>query len=102
MNLAGTSDGRTLFITQVRYGPDHNGREFAPDADRHETGIAAIRAMRARLRRSGACLERWQPLQNAGLVRGYLVTFSDDVYSELRQLTLLESEHWLPRRITRR
>lgn len=102
MNLAGTSDGRTLFITQVRHGPDHNGREFAPEADRHETAIAAIRALRTWLHRSGACLELWQPLRHAGRVRGYLMTFSDDVYSELQRLTLLESEHWLPRQITRR
>lgn len=102
MNLAGSSDGRTLLISAIRFAPDHNGRLFSPDTDDRETAVAAIKALRRWLYDTGACLEHWQAVQHAGQTRAYLVTFSDPVYTELRRLTLLESEHWLPGRLTRR
>lgn len=100
-NLAGSTDGRTLFINQIRYRPDHNGRQFAPDTDGHQTAIAAIKTLRRWLHSHGACLERWEALRHAGRVRGYLLTFSDNVYPPLHGLTLLESEHWLPNQVSR-
>lgn len=102
MNLAGSSDGRTLLINAIRYAPDHNGRLFSPAKDDRATAIAAIKVLRRWLYDSGACLEHWQAVRHAGQTRGYLVTFSEPVYAQLQRLTLLESEHWLPSRLSRR
>lgn len=102
MNIAASSDGRTVMINQVRFGPDHNGGEFAQRPNDRGTAIAAIRELRRWLHREGVCLERWETLRHGGQVRGYLLAFSDDVYPMLHRKTVLESEHWLPRQLSRR
>lgn len=102
MSIAADTDGRTILISQVRAGPDHNGRLFATGRDRHTVAIAAIRTLRRLLRAEGICLERWQKITRADQIEGYLLTFSDAAYPVLRQRTVLESEHWLPNRLSRR
>jgi len=102
MNIAATSDGRTLFISQVRSAPDHNAGQFSPRADRRTEAVAAIRALRRALRHQGICLERWETIRHGQRLRGYVLTFSDDAYSLLREATVLESEHWLPGPLSRR
>lgn len=102
MNIAADSNGHTLLISQIRYAPDHNGRLFVGHDDRHTVAIAAIRELRRQLRRQGVCLERWQKVRRGGDVKGYRLTFSDEAYPFLQQLTVLESEHWLPQRASRR
>jgi hypothetical protein len=102
MNIAAASDGRTVFISQVRSGPDHNLGEFAPSEDRRAEAVAAIRAVRQVLQPEGVCLRRWETIRHGRRVRGYLLTFSDDAYALLREQTVLESEHWLPGPLSRR
>jgi hypothetical protein len=102
MNIAAASDGRTVFISQVRSGPDHNLGEFVPRKDRRAEAVAAIRAIRQALHREGVCLQRWESIEHGRRVRGYLLTFSDDAYALLREQTVLESEHWLPGSLSRR
>jgi hypothetical protein len=102
MNIAATSDGRTVFISQVRSEPDHNLGEFGPWEDRRAEAVAAIRAVRQVLQREGVCLQRWKSIRHGRRVRGYLMTFSDNAYALLREQTVLESEHWLPGSLSRR
>lgn len=102
MDIAGDTEGRTILIDKIRAAPQHNGRLFQDSRDRHEVAIAAIRTLRRRLLAEGVCLERWRPVTRAGRIEGYLLTFSDEIYAILEQHTVLESEHWLPSRMTRR
>lgn len=102
MNIAADTDGRTILISRVRRGPDHNGRLFATERDRHTVAIAAIRTLRRLLHAEGICLDRWRKITRGESVQGYLLTFSDAAYPALRQRTVLESEHWLPSRLSGR
>lgn len=100
MDIAGDTLGRTILIDAVRAAPNHNGQLFRGRRDRHEVAIAAIRALRRLLYIEGICLERWRPVVRGARIEGYLLTFSDDGYSILQRHTVIESEHWLPHRLT--
>ena len=103
MDIAADTQGRTILIDKVRAAPNHNGRLFQDRRDAHEVAIDAIRRLRRLLLREGICLERWRPVSRAGRIEGYLLSFSDEVYSILQRHTVLESEHWLPpSRLSRR
>lgn len=100
MSLAADSQGRTVFVTRLRPGPDHNGSEFRRTPDRRwpqHSSSDAIRLIGAALEGHGIRLERSQPLRRGRRIHGYLLEFSDNAYDVLKAFTVLESEHWLPR-----
>jgi hypothetical protein len=100
MSLAADSAGRTLYITQLRPGPSHNGTEFRRDFKRrwpHHSSEDAIRLIGSALEDHGIRLERTQAVRAGRRVQGYFLEFSDDAYEILKRFTVLESEHWLPR-----
>lgn len=101
MTLAADSEGRTILVSQLRPGPDHNGSEFRRTPDDHwpqHSSSDAIRLIGATLEDHGIQLERAQPLRRGRRVQAYLLEFSENAYDVLKQFTVLESEYWLPRR----
>jgi hypothetical protein len=54
------------------------------------------------LEHEGIRLERMQTVRRGQKVVGYLLEFSDNAYDFLKQFTVLESEHWLPRNTSSR
>jgi len=101
MTLAADREGRTVLVSRLRPGPDHNGAEFRRTLDRswpHHSSLDAIRLIGAALQDHGIRLERSQPLRQGHRIQAYLLEFSDNAYEVLKQYTVLESEHWLPRR----
>lgn len=101
MTLAADSDGRTILVSRVRRGPDHNGSRFrrmAGSKARLLHAAQAIDLIGAALQDRGIRLQRVQPLGHGRRVTGFFLEFSDNAYDYLRQFTVLESEHWLPKR----
>jgi hypothetical protein len=105
MSLAAGSDGRTILLSRMRQGPDHNGYRFRP----HPTSRTGKRRSRRAvecigdvLENEGIRLERMQTVRRGQKVVGYLLEFSDNAYEFLKQFTVLESEYWLPRNTSRR
>lgn len=101
MTLAAGSDGKTILLSRVRLGPDHNGYRFRPGpTSRLGQGqsLRAIQCIGAVLEHEGIRLERMQPVRRGRRVAGYFLEFSANAYDYLKQFTVLESEHWLPKR----
>jgi len=101
MTLAADRRGRTVLVSRLRPGPDHNGAEFRRTPDRRwpqHSSRDALRLIGAALQDHGIRLERSQALRQGQRIQAYLLEFSDNAYEVLKQFTVLESEHWLPRR----
>lgn len=101
MSLAAGSDGRTILLSRVRPGPDHNGFRFRakPRGKAHEIrSMRAIQCIGDALEHEGIRLQRLQPVHRGKKLEGYFLQFSDNAYDYLKQFTVLESEHWLPDR----
>lgn len=99
MSLAADSDGRTILLSRVRPGPDHNGFRFRakPRGKAHEIrSMRAIQCIGDALEHEGIRLQRMQPVHRGRKLEGYVLRFSDNAYDYLKQFTVLESEHWLP------
>ena len=60
--------------------------------------IEAIDKIGMALGEQGIRLERVRPVHRGRRVTGYFLEFSANAYEYLRQFTVLESEHWLPKR----
>jgi hypothetical protein len=100
MTLAADRDGTTILLTQLRPRPDHNGSRFQRPSGRQahlSRARAAIDEIGAALEDRGIRLQRVQPVRHGRGVAGYFLEFSDNAYDYLRQFTVLESEHWLPK-----
>lgn len=105
MSLAAGRDGRTILLSRVRPGPDHNGFRFRarPKGRAHEIrSMRAIRCIGDALEHEGIRLQRMQPVHRGRRLEGYFLEFSDNAYDYLKQFTVLESEHWLPDRPSNR
>lgn len=103
MNLAAGSGGRTILVSRLRRGPSHNGGSFRLETGgdaRQATSEQAIQLIGAALGDQGIRLERMRPVNRGRRVDGYFLQFSDNAYDFLKQFTVLESEHWLPKRRT--
>lgn len=101
MSLAAGSDGRTIMLSQVRPGPDHNGFRFrAGTRGRlHERrSLRAIQCIGDVLEAQGIRLQHVEAVQQGRRSKFYLLKFSGNAYELLKQFTVLESEHWLPKR----
>lgn len=102
MTLAANGDGRRVLVSRLRRGPDHNGSRFRRTAASKARLLDAAQAIdligAATLRDRGIRLERVQALGRGRRVAGFFLEFSDNAYDYLRQFTVLESEHWLPKR----
>ena len=99
MTLAADSEGRTILLSRVRQGPDHNGYRFRPHPSSRpgrQRSLRAVQCLSNALEQEGIRLERMQTVQRARKAVGYILEFSDNAYDFLRQFTVLESEHWLP------
>ena len=100
MSVAADDDGRTILLSRLRQGPNHNGTRFRFDSNgqsRDSRPVEAIRLIGEALEQEGIRLERMQPVRRGRRVDGYFLEFSDNAYDYLKQFTVLESEHWLPR-----
>ena len=105
MSLAADSKGRAILLSQMRQGPDHNGYRFRPHpASRKgkQRSLRAVECIGNVLEHEGIRLERMQKVRRGQKVVGYLLEFSDNAYDFLKQFTVLESEHWLPRNTSSR
>lgn len=105
MSLAAGSNGRTILLSRVRPGPDHNGFRFRakPRGRAHEIrSMRAVQCIGDALEHEGIRLQRMQPVHRGRRLEGYFLEFSDNAYDYLKQFTVLESEHWLPDRRTDR
>ena len=105
MSLAADNEGRTIMLSQMRQGPDHNGYRFRPHpASRtgKQRSLRAVECIGNVLEHEGIRLERVQKVRRGQRVVGYLLEFSDNAYDFLKQFTVLESEHWLPRNTSSR
>ena len=92
------SAGRTVLVSQLRLGPSHNGNAFAdPQRPDRYSGTDAIEHLQAALKNHGIRLERMQPVRRGRKVDGYFLEFSANAYDFLKQFTVLDTEHWLPR-----
>jgi hypothetical protein len=101
MTLAAGSDGKTILLSRVRLGPDHNGYRFRPGPESklgQGRSMRAIQCIGAVLENEGIRLERMQTVHQGHRVAGYFLEFSANAYDYLKQFTVLESEHWLPKR----
>lgn len=99
LKVAAGPQGKTVFVSKVHHGPDHNGSRFRSRADtgsRETRSRAVINLIGKVLEARGIRLERTQPLRRGAKVDGYYLEFSGNAYDYLKQLTVLESEHWLP------
>lgn len=99
MSLAAGSDGRTILLSRVRPGPDHNGFRFRAKPVGRTRILQSMRAIQCigdALEHEGIRLQRLQPVHRGHRVEGYFLEFSDNAYDYLKQFTVLESEHWLP------
>jgi len=100
MSLAAGQDGRTIMLSQVRPGPDHNGFRFraGPRGNRHERrSLQAVRCIGDALEDTGIRLQRIQKVGRGNRTEAYLLEFSGNAYDILKQFTVLESEYWLPK-----
>lgn len=100
MTLAAGSDGKTILLSRVRPGPDHNGYRFRPGPkgkSAEKRSMRAIQCLGAALKHEGIRLERLQTVHRGRRVEAYFLEFSDNAYDYLKQFTVLESEHWLPK-----
>jgi len=100
MTLAAGEDGRTIMLSQVRPGPDHNGYRFRPgprDRLHERRSLRAIRCIGNTLEHEGIRLERIHTVRHGRHTQAYLLEFSGNAYDILKQFTVLESEHWLPK-----
>ena len=105
MSLAADSEGRTIMLSRMRQGPDHNGYRFRPHpASRtgKQRSLRAVECIGNVLEHEGIRLERMQTVRRGQKVIGYLLEFSENAYDFLKQFTVLESEHWLPRNTSSR
>ena len=104
MTLAAGRDGRTILLSQIRPGPDHNGYRFRP-GPASRTGskrtLRIIECLRDALEQEGIRFERMQTVRKGHRVAAYYLEFSANAYDYLKQFTVLESEHWLPKRAVR-
>ncbi len=99
LKLAAGPHGKTIFVSKVRHGPDHNGSRFRSRAvvgTRETRSLTAIDLIGKALAAKGIRLERIHPLRRGTRIDGYYLEFSANAYDYLKQLTVLESEHWLP------
>lgn len=96
MSLAAGDGGRTILVSRVRPGPDHNGLMFRQGL-KGTPSSCAVEAISAALRAQGISLERMQTIRRGRRIEGYYLEFSDNAYDYLKRYTVLESEHWLPR-----
>lgn len=99
MTLAAGSNGKTILLSHLRRGPDHNGFRFRPRLKgkaKERRSIQAIQCIGAALEHEGIRLERLQTVRHGRRIAGYFLEFSDNAYDYLKQFTVLESEHWLP------
>ena len=104
MTLAAGSDGKTILLSQIRPGPDHNGYRFRPGPTSRSSGKRTLRVidcLRDALAQEGIRLERLQTVRKGHRVAAYYLEFSANAYDYLKQFTVLESEHWLPKRAGR-
>ncbi len=101
MTLAADSKGQTILLSRVRQGPDHNGYRFRPHPSSkpgRKRSLRAVQCLSNVLEQAGIRLERMQAVQRGQRAVGYILEFSDNAYDFLKQFTVLESEHWLPRK----
>ena len=105
MSLAADREGHTILLSRMRQGPDHNGYRFRPHpASRtgKRRSLRAVECIGHVLEHEGIRLERVRTVRRGQKVIGYLLEFSDNAYDFLKQFTVLESEHWLPRKTSSR
>jgi hypothetical protein len=101
MSLAAGSDGRTILLSRVRPGPDHNGYRFraGPRGQIHRRrSLQAIQCIGDALKDEGIRLQRVEAVRRGQRTEAYFLEFSGNAYELLKQFTVLESEHWLPDR----
>ncbi len=101
MSIAAGSGGRTILLSRVRPGPDHNGYRFrAGPGGRHQQTLSlqAIQCIGDVLEDEGIRLERMQTVRRGRRPQAYFLEFSGNAYDILKQFTVLESEYWLPER----
>ncbi len=99
LKLAAGPRGKTIFVSKVRHGPDHNGSRFRSRTamgTRETRSLTAIDLIGRALAAEGIRLERMHPLRRGARIDGYYLEFSANAYDYLKQFTVLESEHWLP------
>ena len=96
MRVAAGSDGRTILMSRLRPGPDHNRRAFHPRVSIHNAGARVIHLIGSALEGHGIRLERLQPVKRGQRIDGWFLEFSGNAYDYLKQFTVLESEYWLP------
>lgn len=94
MLLAADEDGSTILVSRLRLCPDHNDSVFVADEKRSVDAI--IDQISATLKDHGIFLQRRQPVRNGRKIAAWFLEFSGNAYSHLKQLTVLESEYWLP------
>ena len=101
MNIAAGTDGHTVMLSQIRPGPDHNGFRFRAGPRgryRERLSLQAIRCIGNTLEDEGIHLKRIQPVRRGRRAAAYYLEFSGNAYDILKHFTVLESEHWLPKR----
>ncbi|MDJ0741254.1 MAG: hypothetical protein QNJ91_16175 [Gammaproteobacteria bacterium] len=98
MRLAAGDDGRTILVSQLRPGPDHNGQAFLEPWSSPTTGTRALRLLGSALEDQGIRLQRLQALRQGRRIKAWVLEFSGNAYDYLKRFTVLESEYWLPAR----
>ncbi len=96
MRVAGGNNGRTILMSRLRPGPDHNRNAFCPNVSIHNAGADAIRLIGSVLEDKGIRLERLRAVRRGQRIDGWFLEFSGNAYDNLKKYTELESEYWLP------